>query len=31
MDAILAQGNGDLDHSAIALFLEGLSNVESKK
>lgn len=27
MDAIIAQGNGDLDHSALALFLQELSNV----
>ncbi|KPL11787.1 2-hydroxy-3-oxopropionate reductase [candidate division BRC1 bacterium SM23_51] len=27
MDAMLAQGNGDLDHSALALFLQQLSNV----
>lgn len=26
MDALMAQGNGDLDHSAIALFFEQLSN-----
>lgn len=29
MDAILAQGNGELDHSAIALFMEQLSIHES--
>ncbi len=28
MDAILAQGNGELDHSAISLLLEQLSNLE---
>ncbi len=28
MDAILAQGNGELDHSAIALFLEKLADAE---
>ena len=28
MDAILAQGNGELDHSAIALLLEQLSNTD---
>ena len=27
MDAILAQGNGELDHSALALFMEQLANV----
>jgi len=27
MDAIIAQGNGDLDHSALALFLEQLANI----
>ncbi|MEK6478823.1 2-hydroxy-3-oxopropionate reductase [Catalinimonas sp. 4WD22] len=29
MDAILAQGNGELDHSAIAMFMEQLSIHES--
>lgn len=28
MDAVLAQGNGELDHSAIALLLEKLSGIE---
>ncbi|UCE08253.1 MAG: 2-hydroxy-3-oxopropionate reductase [bacterium] len=27
MDAIIAQGKGELDHSALALFLEQLSNI----
>lgn len=27
MDAMLAQGNGDLDHSALALFLESISGI----
>ncbi len=27
MDALLAQGNGDLDHSALALLLEQMANV----
>ena len=26
MDALLAQGHGELDHSAIALFMEQISN-----
>jgi 2-hydroxy-3-oxopropionate reductase len=26
MDALIAQGNGELDHSAIAILLEKLSN-----
>lgn len=30
MDAIIAQGNGDLDHSALALFLQELSNVRKE-
>ena len=28
MDAVLAQGNGELDHSAVALLLEQLSGIE---
>ena len=28
MDALIARGNGDLDHSALALLLEQLSNIE---
>ena len=31
MDAVIAQGDGELDHSALALFLERLSNVGSVK
>jgi 2-hydroxy-3-oxopropionate reductase len=27
MDAILAEGNGDLDHSALALYLESVSGL----
>jgi 2-hydroxy-3-oxopropionate reductase len=30
MDAIIAQGNGELDHSALALFLQELSNVRKE-
>ena len=30
MDAIIAQGNGDLDHSALAMFLQELSNVRKE-
>jgi len=30
MDAIIAQGNGELDHSALALFLEQISNVRKE-
>lgn len=30
MDAIIAQGNGELDHSALALFLEQLAAIEKK-
>jgi 2-hydroxy-3-oxopropionate reductase len=30
MDAIIAQGNGELDHSALALILEHLANVAEK-
>lgn len=30
MDALLAQGNGDLDHSALALLLEQMANVAEK-
>src|SRR5205085_1969156 len=28
MDAILAEGNGDLDHSALALYLESVSGTD---
>ena len=31
MDAVIAQGNGELDHSALALLLEHLANVGSVK
>lgn len=31
MDALLAQGNGDLDHSAVALLLEQLSASNENK
>ncbi len=30
MDAIIARGNGELDHSALALFLQELSNVRKE-
>jgi 2-hydroxy-3-oxopropionate reductase len=28
MDAIIAQGNGELDHSALALLMESLSGID---
>ena len=31
MDAVLAQGKGELDHSALALFMEQLANVGNNK
>jgi hypothetical protein len=30
LSSLIAGGKGDLDHSAIATFVEGLSNVEVK-
>jgi 2-hydroxy-3-oxopropionate reductase len=31
MDALMAQGHGELDHSAMALLLQQLSNVRDKE
>ena len=30
MDAIIAQGDGELDHSALALFMQKIANVEKE-